>query len=95
VETAKSTIDDLLPSHPGFSLDFVNEMYVSELEVRFFDLVKQVSGTFRGGDSGTRIFRDFLDAQPLDTADEIFNIATGLEDMLEKEEKESETVEYD
>ena len=82
VAAAKGSIDRLLPIHPGFSLDFVNEMFVVDLEDRFFQLVKQVTGTFRGEDEGRRAFRGVVDACDLSTASDIVGLATGLESAL-------------
>lgn len=96
VETARATIDEVVPKHQNFSLDFVNELTLTaSLEDRFFDLVKQVSGTFRGEDEGRRAFREYVEAHPLNSPDEVFEVAAGLESMLVNEQRANEIMTHD
>lgn len=95
VATARTTIEAVLPKYPGFSLDFVNEVFVVGLEERFFALVKQVSGTFRGEDDGPRAFREIVDAQPIETSDDLLALAARIERELVNEDRGGEVVEHD
>jgi hypothetical protein len=95
VATAKATIEEVLPKYPGFSLDFVNEVFVEGLEERFFALVKQVSGTFRGEDDGPRAFREIVEAQALETPDDLLALAARIEHELVNENRGAEVVQHD
>ncbi len=94
VTTARATIDAVLPQHPGFSLEFVNELFISGLEERFFALVKQVSGTFRGEDDGPRAFREFVESKTLFTQDELLGLASGIEKKLTHESRAGGVIEH-
>jgi ABC-type lipoprotein export system ATPase subunit len=95
IRAAKESVDRLISQHPSFSLDFENEMVVLGLEDRFFELIKQVSGTFRGGDEGRRAFRDFVATCSLETPSAVLALARGLDERLTKEDAVGPTVERD
>ena len=82
VAKAKQTIETVIPKQQDFSLGFVNELVVAELEERFFEHIKQVSGTFRGEDEGRRAFRELVEAIPLTSVDEIASVAQKLEQAV-------------
>ena len=95
VAKARATIDAAIPKHPSFSLGFVNELVVQNLEDPFFDLVKQVSGTFRGEDEGRRAFRELVESKDLGTADGIVALALGLEQALIQEQRDGAVVNHE
>lgn len=82
VEKAKGTIESVIPVQQDFSLGFVNELVVADLEDRFFEHIKQVSGTFRGEDEGRRAFRELVESIPLTSVDEIASVAQRLEQAV-------------
>jgi ABC-type lipoprotein export system ATPase subunit len=95
VTKIRGAIEAVIPKHPTFSLGFVNELIIDKLEDSFFGLIKQVSGTFRGEDEGRRAFRDFIESKPLDTAEDIVSIATGLELALTREQRNGEVINHE
>jgi ABC-type lipoprotein export system ATPase subunit len=95
VRGAKGSIDRLIASYPSFSLEFENEMVVQGLEDRFFELIKQVSGTFRGEDEGRSAFRDFVASCSLETPNAVLGLARGLDARLAKEIRGDQVVEHD
>lgn len=96
VEKARKTIDAVVPKHDNFSLGFINELSLSNsLEDQFFEHVKQVSGTFRGEDEGRRAFREFVESHALTSAEDVYNLAKGLELKLINENKGSEIITHD
>jgi len=95
VAKARATIDAVIPKHPSFSLGFVNELVVHNLENRFFELIKQVSGTFRGEDEGRRVFREFVESKELGTVDAILALALGLEQALVHEDRDGEVIDHE
>ncbi|WP_125932045.1 TrlF family AAA-like ATPase [Thiosocius teredinicola] len=85
VDTIEGTIAEVIPDRNDFSLGFVNELFVQDLEERFFEHIKQVSGSFRGEDEGRRYFRELVDEISLSNVEGIIAVPQRLEDAVTRD----------
>lgn len=95
VAVAGKAIEAALPKKLNVSLEFLNQLVVKALDERLFEIVKQVSGTFRGEEEGRRKLHDFIESKSMNTPKDLASFASSLEHALLTEERDSGTVRHD
>ncbi len=94
VKNARDSIDQRLSKLSGFSIEFINAIDV-DLEASFFDVVKQVSGTFRGDEDGRRALDQIIQSRDRDSPESILALANEIERAITSEKRGDQAYEYD